>query len=325
MTAPRFTESFIGDVKAKTDLAEVVGRSVALKRSGGDLWGLCPFHTEKTPSFKVDRSGGFFKCFGCGERGDVIDYVAQAYDLSFAEAVEHLAIEAGLLADREGRKRPQQPKRARAANRRDSDKTRIRRARSIWRAATPAPGTLVDLYLQSRAITLPPPPTLRFAPNLWHDLQRVRCPAMIAAVAAGPDRKVCAVHRTYLLPNGAGKARLEPPKLACGVIGAGAVRLGPAAPALGLAEGIETALSAMQLFDIPVWAALGSRLDSVSLPPEVVEVQLFADNGGPGHEAAEKAADAFTSQGRRVAIRYPPGTLQDWNDALQALTQEQAA
>ena len=93
---------------------------------------------------------------------------------------------------------------------------------------------------------------------------------------------------------------------------------------MGLAEGIESGMSAMQLFDIPVWAALGSRLAAVALPPEVIEVQVFADNGDAGRAAAEKAAEAFTRDGRRVALRYPPPAFGDWNDALVAVNQKVA-
>ena len=94
---------------------------------------------------------------------------------------------------------------------------------------------------------------------------------MIAGVQ-GPDGHVTAVHRTYLLPDGRGQARVSSPKMALGPIGRGAVRLGPVQPALGLAEGIESALSAMQLFEIPVWAAPScGRFASVAVPDEVLE------------------------------------------------------
>ena len=104
--------------------------------------------------------------------------------------------------------------------------------------------------------------------------------------------------------------------MALGPIGNGAVRLSAYVKVLGLAEGIETALSARQLFEIPMWAALGARVDKVSLPADVIEVQIFGDNGKRGHEAAEKARDVFTTAGKRVAVRYPPEEFDDWNEAL---------
>ena len=123
---------------------------------------------------------------------------------------------------------------------------------------------------------------------------------MVAAVQ-GPDQKVTAIHRTYIRDDGQGKAGVSTPKKALGPIGAGAVRLGPTQPALGVCEGIETGLSAMELFGISCWAALGSRMDRMELPEQVVEVQIFGDNGGRGHEAAERAAKVCQAQGRRLS------------------------
>ena len=145
---------------------------------------------------------------------------------------------------------------------------------------------------------------------------------MVAGVQS-PDRKITAVHRTYLLPSGTGKAPLSSPKMALGPVGAGAVRLAKADRVLGLAEGVESALSAMQIFDTPCWAVLGSRLASVRLPDVVRHIVLFADNGPEGLEAAHKAIEAFTGQGgRKVTLRLPPDEFPDWNDALKALAAE---
>ena len=81
----------------------------------------------------------------------------------------------------------------------------------------------------------------------------------------------------------------------------------------------------MQLFKLPCWAALGSRLHRVELPAVVSTVHLFADNGTAGRKAANKAVEALTAQGRKVVLRFPPEGAGDWNDALQALAKEQAA
>ena len=140
---------------------------------------------------------------------------------------------------------------------------------------------------------------------------------MVAGVQAINGR-VVAIHRTFLRPDGQEKADVTPCKMALGRLGDGAVRLGPAGPVLGIAEGVETALSAMQLFEVPTWCSLSaSRLDRLWLPPEAVEIHLFADNGTPGHEAAERAARAYEAQGRRVFLRFPPRNYEDWNDVLQ--------
>jgi hypothetical protein len=65
-----------------------------------------------------------------------------------------------------------------------------------------------------------------------------------------------------------------------------------------------------------VWACLGSRFNRVTIPSSVIEVQIFADNGTPGQEAAAKARDVFTKAGKRVAIRRPPERFSDWNEIL---------
>ncbi len=108
------------------------------------------------------------------------------------------------------------------------------------------------------------------------------------------------------------------PRKTLGPFNDGALRLGPAGPELGTAEGCETGLSAMRLHEVSVWCACGARLSAIDLPPEVETVDVFADNGVPGREAAERAADRYTHEGRRVVIRYPPPAFGDWNDVLGA-------
>ncbi|MSO71751.1 MAG: DNA primase [Alphaproteobacteria bacterium] len=87
---------FLDELRARLSVSEVVGRRVKLTRKGREHLGLCPFHSEKSPSFSVSDEKGFFHCFGCGAHGDVISFVMQTESLGFAEAVEKLAAEAGL-------------------------------------------------------------------------------------------------------------------------------------------------------------------------------------------------------------------------------------
>lgn len=90
------TEDKIAEIKAASDIVDVVGDYVHLKRAGQNFKGLCPFHNEKTPSFNVNPSLGIFKCFGCGEAGDVISFLTKKEGLSFIEAVRTLAGRAGI-------------------------------------------------------------------------------------------------------------------------------------------------------------------------------------------------------------------------------------
>ncbi|MGN6333843.1 MAG: DNA primase [Motilibacteraceae bacterium] len=95
--AGRIRDEDVQLVKERADIAEVIGEQVTLRRAGaGRLKGLCPFHDEKTPSFNVNTSLRLYKCFGCGEGGDVIRFVMETEHLSFAEAVEKLAVRAGV-------------------------------------------------------------------------------------------------------------------------------------------------------------------------------------------------------------------------------------
>jgi DNA primase len=92
----RLTPEFIDRVRESTDIAAVIAEHVQLKRTGKTWKALCPFHQEKTPSFHVNPDRQIFKCFGCGEGGDVLHFVMQFEKLSFPEAVELLAGRAGI-------------------------------------------------------------------------------------------------------------------------------------------------------------------------------------------------------------------------------------
>jgi putative DNA primase/helicase len=127
---------------------------------------------------------------------------------------------------------------------------------TIWRSAEPVTGTLGEIYLRSRGITLDPPPSLRFLRGAEY-LPRMHFPAIVAAVQ-GPDRRIIAVQLTFLDPQGWRKAKVAAPRKTIGKLGRGAVRLGPAGENIGLTEGTETALAAAQLFDMTVWACLGA-------------------------------------------------------------------
>jgi DNA primase len=91
-----FTPAFLDELRARVPLPDVIGRRVRLIKRGREYVALCPFHNEKTPSLTVNEEKGFFHCFGCEAHGDVIGFVMQTENLSFPEAVERLAGEAGL-------------------------------------------------------------------------------------------------------------------------------------------------------------------------------------------------------------------------------------
>lgn len=96
-----FPPTFLDELRARLTLSDVVGRKVVWDQrksnaGKGDFWAPCPFHQEKTPSFHVDDRKGFYYCFGCQAKGDMVTFVKETENLSFIEAVERLAAEAGM-------------------------------------------------------------------------------------------------------------------------------------------------------------------------------------------------------------------------------------
>jgi DNA primase len=83
-------ENIIDEVLTRADIESVVSRYVALKRQGGNLWGLCPFHSEKTASFSVNPAKNIYKCFGCGKGGNAINFIMEIEHLNYPEAIRHL-------------------------------------------------------------------------------------------------------------------------------------------------------------------------------------------------------------------------------------------
>jgi DNA primase len=92
----RFSDTFLDEVRARLPVSQVVSRRVSLKRAGREFKGLSPFKQEKTPSFTVNDQKGFYHCFSSGEHGDIFTFLTKTEGLSFREAVERLAADAGL-------------------------------------------------------------------------------------------------------------------------------------------------------------------------------------------------------------------------------------
>lgn len=295
-------------LKAAQPLASIVARYADGQcRVGGRAFWLCPFHDEMTPSFTITPDGGAFKCFGCGASGDVIEFVMRVEGLDFKAALEFLRGDAA----------PTLPAKPKPTLQRDSSDLarRTKAAVDIWDSAFPAAGTLVETYLRGRGITIPIPPSIRFAPNLRHTPTGQFFPTMVAAVQ-DLDRRIVGIHRTFIRHDGKGKIPFSKPKMMLGPCAKGAVRFAEAGPKIGVGEGIENCLSVSQETDLPVWAALStSGVKALILPSCVKEVILLPDGNEPGETAARAAAQRFISEGRIVRIARPPGG-QDFNDVL---------
>jgi DNA primase len=328
---PVFPRAFLDELRSRIRLSDLIGRRVELIRRGREFAGLCPFHTERTPSFFVVDHKRFFHCFGCAAHGDAVGFVMRANNLDFEHAVEKLAGEAGLsvppsvlpYTPRTNHELPSSFARVDPRRCRESDADAIAQGRLIWGAGSDPRGTLVEIYLASRkGLALPPSPVLRWASSCrhWDDdaCRETFRPAMLARVD-DVDGRFVGVHRTYLRPDGRGKADLprRQQKKARGRVKGAAVRLAPAAEFMAVAEGIETALSVIVDNGTPTWAAPGGIRDLL-LPVAVRQVLIMADHDehGAGERAAYAAADRWRAERRRVWITMPlrPGT--DANDLL---------
>ena len=161
-----FPENFINELTERNDIVEVVSSYVRLsKKSGSNLFGLCPFHSEKTPSFSVSPDKQIYHCFGCGKGGGVINFVMEIENLSFPEAVEFLAKRAGMplpeeTNDRESRRRARMLELNKAA------------ARFFYEQLSTVAGQAACDYMRKRQLS---PATARnfgigFAPASWNSL-----------------------------------------------------------------------------------------------------------------------------------------------------------
>mgnify|MGYP005798450911 FL=1 len=165
-----FSQDFLQELSDRNPIEDVVGEYVQFtKRSGQNLFGLCPFHSEKTPSFSVSPSKQIYHCFGCGKGGSVINFIMEIENLSFPEAVEFLARRAGMKVP-EQQSDPGKPKRDRLyALNRDA-------ARFFYEQLSTPAGAAAGDYMLRRGIT--PGTARRFglgcAPESWDAL----CSAM---------------------------------------------------------------------------------------------------------------------------------------------------
>ncbi|ODP38818.1 MULTISPECIES: DUF7146 domain-containing protein [Sphingomonas] len=255
----------------------------------------CPAHDDRTPSLSV-RVGTvslLFKCFAGCETADVIREIRQRR-LAVPADRSRMRVEPGIpsagFADQ---------------------------ARKIWNESAPLVGTPAALYLAGRTLDANSSALRYHASTPLGRRPAVRFrPALIAAVRQ--DSSLVAVQRSFIHPAGAGLATgLVRPKLTLGRPLRGAVQLAPAGPALGLAEGVESALSAIRLLGIPVWATLGGeRLSHIAIPASVRRLVLLPDADLSGRRAERKARDAYARLDIVIETIWPWFGQKDWNDAL---------
>ncbi|WP_230292592.1 toprim domain-containing protein [Croceicoccus sp. Ery5] len=291
--------------RSLVETARCICESRGGKWSGTKGMACCPAHDDRTPSLGVSigRQAILFHCFAGCDQQSVLAALAR-------EGFEAPALFSGSkAADFPEPTRTRKPSTA---------------ALRIWRDAERLCASPAKAYLESRGI-LAASSALRFHPRtpLGPKGRTRLLPAMIAAVSL--DEGPIAVHRTFL--SGNAKADFDKPKRALGALGESAVRLfAPASGKLGLAEGIESAMSAYALTGVPVWATLGNeRFGLVSVPESVTELHLFVDHDAGGELAASRGLAAYEQEGRTIHVRKPSSHDTDWNDELTAWLRRKAA
>lgn len=253
----------------------------------------CPAHDDRSPSLSVrlGDSAILFHCFAGCTTGEVMQ-----------------ALRRMKLHDRGALEMPVvKPKRDMSAL-----------AQRLWKTSKPIAGTLAEDYLLARGLSKPFPSVLRFnaATVLGSGADKRMMPAMIAAVES--DLGPVAIQRTFLDPSDLLRKPIPKPKVSLGLLGTAAIRLTPATDELGLAEGIEDALSAREWFGTPTWALGGvERLAFVAIPEKVRRIIVYGDRGRAAERLLEKARDHLAANGREVVNRVPD-QHDDWNDAWRA-------
>ncbi|WP_231582190.1 toprim domain-containing protein [Puniceibacterium sp. IMCC21224] len=250
-----------------------------------------------------------------GEHGDLLDIIRERTGISrfpdlLAEARAHLGRPQPVLPDAPVPRKAKAPGGTPAA------------AARLFAASVPVEGTLAETYLRSRGLTHGGVTSaLRFHPKCWHrdegQTKSIPKPALIAAVTDGAGA-LRGVHRTWLAPDGKGKAAVETQRRAMGHLLGNAVKLTSHEDILVVGEGIETMLSLFEAAPgLPVWAALSSgHLGALLLSEGLQRLYIAIDRDPAGQRAAERLSARATKAGVPVRVLEP--LLGDFNDDLLA-------
>jgi DNA primase len=300
----------LDELKARSDIVDIISRYVKLARRGShEFWCCCPFHADKTPSFKADQCSQRFKCFGCGAGGDVLDFVGAIERVELGEAIQRLR---ELIGD------PAAPVRAAppplSVEEVDAEAERkAEAARCIWSETIEIPAGPGRDYLHlRRQITSWDPDRLRWHPHCpWKGAPENRAGCIVAPINNRITGLVVGVWRILPVLQGEVERR-----------GLGAKRQHASrlfhAPGheLGLAEGVEDALAAHKLTGLPVWATLtAENMAAVVLSAWFRSVTIFTDTDQVGRWYAHTLAKRLREEEREVRILRPQ-VGKDANDVL---------
>ena len=285
------------------------------------------FGTRGSFSAKIaGPKAGLWRDHETGAGGGVLALVQHARHCDRAAALDWLRQRGFIGAPEHAPPRPRPAPRPRESPPPDRETSRtLDLARRIWRESLPARGTLVEAYLQARGLALPARcPALRFHPSCPRGTERH--PAMVALMTAPENNAPGGVHRTFLRPDGRGKAE-GAAKMMAGA--GGVIRLSPddeVELGLGITEGIETGLALLSLAGWrPIWAAASAgAMAKIPVLAGVEAVTLFCDRDdrGAGLDASRECAARWREAGREATGELPPEG-NDWLDVL--ITKETTA
>jgi len=251
---------------------------------------------------------GMYLCNQCGA-GTGFSLVRKVFGLTFPETLEKVNNVLGGCSKMETEKKIDIAKVKEMLNK-------------IWKESVPLTGSdPVSLYLHSRKLTLTPE-NIRYCPELYETDTKKHYPAMVAMVMNSKGIPV-ALHRTYLSRDVIGKADIESPKkLTPGTepLSGCAIRLFPAkGDTLAVAEGIETSIACMQIFDIPTWACVSNTiLEGFIVPEGIRKIIICSDNDANmvGQLSAYKLANRLYKADFLVDVRVPEVANSDWADTI---------
>lgn len=267
-----------------------------------NIHGPCPFCGGKDRFRWSDDGVGRWICNQCG-KGDGFDYLQRLHGWALRETMSRVSDVVGSVP-------------AQAPKPQDDPQRKIKYMARVWRESVPiSPGDPVWAYLTKRTGIEPRSAKgIRCHPALEHSVDKQKHPAMVVQMVDKDGKKAIGIHRTYLTQDG-NKASVDPVKMTLGEVGA--IRLAGSGIHLGLAEGIETALTASKIFGMPVWAAVCANGMKTWDPPAGVEsVVVFGDNDASftGQAAAYECARRLTALGLSVEVRIPDALGKDWAD-----------
>jgi hypothetical protein len=304
-------------------MIDLIARLRGVRSCGRDRWTApCPAHDDRSPSLSIARRDGTWLTFchaGCS-----IDAITAALGVRVCDLFDSRHTHRRIIRNA--------PIRSIFVDAADITR-RLEKARQIWRVSRRHELGRLDAYFASRALTRPQSGHLRLHPNLWHPESSRSWPAMIWLITNSLSGEPQGVHATFLDDVAVGKAPIKPDKMVFGLMRGGVMRLTPpprpgSGEPLILAEGVETALSAVAANYRHAWAAISSGnmkvIDNLQVDIQTVIIVADHDDSGTGVAAARDLAGRLHRQGRRVRIAMPPVPGADLNDVLTGKADEEA-